>query len=86
VGQRDGVSLVVSLDGPPLLHDRHRVYLNGRPISRVVLKNIRLLMERSTQPIKRLRAVACEQGSMVPLHRYFLDLGFNEIHVQPLLR
>jgi uncharacterized protein len=79
-----GVSLVVSLDGPPLIHDRRRVYLNGRPTSRIILKNIRLLMERSTQRVRRVRAVACERGSLVPLHRYFLDLGFNEIHVQPV--
>ena len=79
-----GTSLVVSLDGPPLLHDRKRVYLNGRPTSRIILKNIRLLMERSAHPVKRVRAVACERRSMVPLHRYFLDLGFNEIHVQPV--
>jgi len=79
-----GVSLVVSLDGPPLVHDRKRIYLNGRPSSRIILKNIHLLMERSAQPVKRVRAVACDRGSMVPLHRYFLDLGFNEIHVQPV--
>jgi uncharacterized protein len=79
-----GVSLVVSLDGPPLVHDRRRVYLNGRPTSRIILKNIRLLMERSNQTVKRVRAVACERGLMVPLHRYFLALGFNEIHVQPV--
>ena len=78
-----GVSLVVSLDGPPVVHDRRRVYLNGRPTSRIILKNIRLLMERSNQTVKRVRAVACERGLMVPLHRYFLALGFNEIHVQP---
>ncbi|MDQ1506200.1 MAG: uncharacterized protein QOD57_3927, partial [Actinomycetota bacterium] len=64
-----GVSLVVSLDGPPLVHDRRRVYLNGRPTSRIILKYIRLLMERANQTVTRGRAVACERGLLVPLHR-----------------
>ena len=78
------VSLVVSLDGPPLIHDRKRVYLNGRPTSHAILRNIGLLMEHSEGLHRRVRAVASEGVSLVPLHRYLLDLGFNEIHVQPM--
>lgn len=79
-----GVSLVVSLDGPPALHDQRRIYLSGRPTSRIVLRNIRHLVETTTQPLVRVRAVSVETSALVPLHRYLLDLGFNEIHVQPL--
>ncbi|MDB5064142.1 MAG: hypothetical protein JWM18_576 [Chloroflexi bacterium] len=78
------VSLVVSLDGPPALNDRRRIFLSGRPTSRAVLRNIRRLVESSTQPLLRVRAVAVEDTALVPLHRYLMDLGFNEIHVQPM--
>ncbi|MFE4518708.1 radical SAM protein, partial [Kitasatospora sp. NPDC056783] len=77
------VSLVVSLDGPPVLNDKHRVYLSGRPTSKAVLRNIRKLVESGTQDVLRVRAVAAENTPLVALHQYLLDLGFNEIHVQP---
>ncbi|MGW1839796.1 radical SAM protein [Streptomyces sp. BBFR2] len=80
----EGVSLVVSLDGPPDLNDTHRIYLSGRPTSKAVLRNIRRLVDSGTQHILRVRAVSSPATPLVALHRYLLDLGFNEIHVQPM--
>ena len=77
------VSLVVSIDGPPLIHDRNRLYLSGRPTSKAILRNVRRLSEAGTQQPMRVRSVAVARTALVALHRYFLDLGFNEIHVQP---
>jgi uncharacterized protein len=77
-----GVSLVVSLDGPPALHDRHRVFPSGKPTSNAVLKNIEQLVARTNQPLRRVRAVAAEREALLPLHEYLYDLGFNEIQVQ----
>jgi uncharacterized protein len=77
-----GVSLVVSLDGPPLINDHNRVFLSGRPTAKIVLKNVRLLMKHSVHSVRRVRAVATEHTPLLALHRYFLDLGFNEIHIQ----
>jgi uncharacterized protein len=79
-----GVSLVVSLDGPPKQNDVHRIFRAGRPTSRLVLRNIRLLMEESDQVLRRVRAVAVRSVDLVALHQYLFDLGFNEIHVQPV--
>jgi len=78
------VSIVVSLDGPPALNDKSRVFLNGKFTSKLVLKNIELLMRYSTNPLKRVRAVCENMSDLLPLHKYFLSLGFNEIHTQAL--
>lgn len=78
------VSLVVSLDGPPEINDVHRIFRAGRPTSAAVLRNIAKLMAYSTQTLRRVRAVAVRSIDLVALHRYLMDLGFNEIHVQPM--
>ncbi|MGH4029189.1 radical SAM protein [Actinomycetota bacterium Odt1-20B] len=77
------VSLVVSLDGPADLNT-HRIYLSGRPTTKPVLRNIKRLVESGTQHILRVRAVSNPGTPLVALHRYLYDLGFNEIHVQPM--
>lgn len=78
------VSLVISLDGPPQINDAYRVFKSGRPTSGHVLKNIRKLMEMSPDSLKRIRSVAVRPVDLLALHKYFYDMGFNEIHVQPL--
>jgi uncharacterized protein len=76
------VSLVVSVDGPPRVHDRDRLFAGGRPSARIVLENVRHFMEASTQPVRRVRAVSVGRKPQLPLHQYLFDLGFNEIQVQ----
>jgi uncharacterized protein len=78
------VSLVVSLDGPPKQNDVYRIFRAGRPTSQAVLRRIRGLMEESKQTVRRVRAVAVRSIDLVALHQYLFDLGFNEIHVQPV--
>ncbi|MGW5332361.1 radical SAM protein [Streptomyces bauhiniae] len=78
----NNVSLVVSLDGPPVLNAR-RIYLSGAPTSKAVLRNIQRLVSESSQEMLRVRAVAGPEADLTALHQYFFDLGFNEIHVQP---
>jgi uncharacterized protein len=77
------VSFVVSLDGPPILN-RRRTYLSGAPTTKAVLRNIRRMVEDGSQKLLRVRAVATPEASLLDLHRYLFDLGFNEIHVQPM--
>lgn len=77
------VSLVVSLDGPPVEHDRSRRTLGGKPTAQRILRNIRLMIESDTQKFHRVRCVIPDGTDLVALHRYFLALGFNEIHLQP---
>lgn len=77
------VSLIVSLDGPPLEHDQSRRTVGGAPTARRILRNIRHLIETSDGRPTRVRAVAQGSTDVLTLQRYFLALGFNEIHVQP---
>ena len=77
------VSLVVSLDGPPLEHDRSRRTVGGAPTAGRILKNIRHLVDSAEGRPTRVRAVAQSGTDLLTLQRYFLALGFNEIHVQP---
>jgi uncharacterized protein len=81
--QENSVSYVISLDGPPVLN-RRRTYLSGAPTTKVVLRNIRRMIEHGSQPLLRVRAVASPDANLLNLHRYLFDLGFNEIHVQPM--
>ncbi|MBI4816209.1 MAG: SPASM domain-containing protein [Deltaproteobacteria bacterium] len=76
------VSLIVSLDGPPVMQDEHRVFLSGKGSSKVVLRNVRRLVETSKQPLRRVRSVATKATQLLPLHKYLYDLGFNELYVQ----
>ncbi|MFJ2419178.1 radical SAM protein [Streptomyces brevispora] len=77
------ISLIVSLDGPPALNV-DRVLLSGRPTSKIVLRNIRRLMETQTSSMRRVRAVSQPGTPLLALHKYLFALGFNEVHVQPL--
>ena len=79
--KEEGVSVVVSIDGPGVLN-ANRVYLSGRPTIHVVLRNLKRL--RPTQSLHRVRAVSTPATPILPLHKYLFALGFNEIHVQPL--
>lgn len=75
-------SLVVSVDGPPKVHDKDRLFAGGRPSARIVLANVRDFIERTTHPVRRVRAVSVGRKRQLPLHQYLFDLGFNEIQVQ----
>ncbi|MDH6130645.1 uncharacterized protein P3T37_000012 [Kitasatospora sp. MAA4] len=77
------ISLIISLDGPPELNS-DRVLLSGRPTSRIVLRNIRRIMDSQTSPMRRVRAVGQPGTPLVALHKYLVALGFNEVHVQPM--
>lgn len=75
-------SLVVSVDGPPTVHDRDRLFAGGRPSARIVLENVRQFMANTTAGVRRVRAVSVGRKRQLPLHQYLVDLGFNEIQVQ----
>lgn len=76
------ISLVVSVDGPPRVHDRDRLFAGGRPSARIVLANVRHFIETTTASVRRVRAVSVGRKRQLPLHQYLYDLGFNELQVQ----
>jgi uncharacterized protein len=75
-------SLVVSVDGPPKVHDKDRLFAGGRPSARIVLENVRHFMANTTATVRRVRAVSVGRKRQLPLHQYLADLGFNELQVQ----
>lgn len=75
-------SLVVSVDGPPKVHDRDRLFAGGQKSGRIVLDNVKHFIETSKTPVRRVRAVSVGRKRQLPLHQYLFDLGFNEIQVQ----
>ncbi|MET7640481.1 radical SAM protein [Streptomyces sp. NPDC005438] len=77
------ISLIISLDGPPLLNSE-RVFLSGRPTSKIVLRNMRRMMDTQSATMRRVRSVSQVGTPLVALHRYLVALGFNEVHVQPM--
>jgi len=77
-----GVSLVISLDGPPALNDRFRVFPSGAGSTAATLKGVELLMRHGRQRVRRVRTVTTEPTALLPLHQYLLDLGFNDLYVQ----
>jgi uncharacterized protein len=71
-----GIGVSLSLDGPPDLHDRHRVYASGRPSFRDVVRGMRVLREHEV-PFSVLMVVD-EAALMVGADRIFdvfLELG-----------
>jgi uncharacterized protein len=76
------IKLVLSLDGPPEVNDRHRKYLSGKGSSKIVLRNIRRLQEMRWEQIQTITAVTTEPLMLTPLAKYLVDLGFNDIQIQ----
>jgi len=76
------VSLVVSLDGPPAINDRFRVFPSGAPSTAATLRGVEQLVRHGRQRVRRVRSVTTEPTALLPLHQYLLDLGFNDLYVQ----
>ncbi len=71
-----GISVSLSLDGPPDLHDRHRVYASGRPSFRDVVRGMAVLREHGV-PFSVLMVVGDAALALGADHVFdlFLELG-----------
>jgi uncharacterized protein len=74
--------LVLSLDGPPEQNDRARVLRGGQGSSKKVLPRIRVMMDRYTGRVRTVTAVSTRPTELLPLAKYLLALGFNDIQIQ----
>jgi uncharacterized protein len=81
--RENDVRVIVSLDGPPAINDRARVFAGGQGSSRRVLANIRAMMSALPGGNGRtVTAVTSAPTDLLPLAKYFRALGFNTIQIQ----
>lgn len=69
------VSVGVSLDGPPAVHDKHRLYRGGRPSYNAVLRAIDAI--RSADLSVGVLAVADPEVSGAEVLSHFVDIGVD---------
>lgn len=54
---REKIYLQISIDGPAIIHDRHRLDANGQPTFSQIMANLNLLLERDPAAAERLTYV-----------------------------
>lgn len=70
-----GIVVSVSLDGPPNIHDKHRVNRAGRPTSHRVLKGVEALQAEG-HPTQILCVITRDAiGHGAEIYRYFRSMG-----------
>ncbi|WP_437730004.1 radical SAM protein [Sorangium sp. So ce1335] len=78
--ERNGMSFGISLDGPPEVADRHRVFLNGKGSTRQLLQNIERLRRAGPRFDRLLGGVLCVVDPTVnggDVVRWFVENGFD---------
>lgn len=76
----NNVSLGVSIDGPPELHDRHRVDFRGRGTYREVRRGIDLLVEAgSDAPAWGVLVVANPEFSATRIYHHLVEIGVQRM-------
>ncbi len=71
-----GISLMVSLDGPPQEQDRYRRFANGSPTSRIVLDNLRKIRELDEEYYFKnvhLQMTINGNSDLLAIYEYFQD-------------
>jgi uncharacterized protein len=81
--QREGIELCISLDGPPAIHDRHRIFRNGRGSFATVAATLQRAL--ATLPAVQVNAVyGPDTLAALPESVAFLvGLGAPAIHINP---
>jgi uncharacterized protein len=81
---RFGIS--VSMDGPKVLHDRHRKSVGGRGTYDVVARKVRLLLERyRSRPVGARVTLGGGNTEVEAIHAHLRgELGFHEVGYAPV--
>jgi uncharacterized protein len=77
---RNHINFGISLDGPPEIGDRHRVFRNGKGSTRRLLENVRRLRRSGPMFDQLLGGVLCvvdPSANGGDLVRWFVDNGFD---------
>jgi len=79
------LKIVVSLDGPKMIHDEHRKYLGGRDSFDEVLRGLNFLKEAGAETFISTVLTPSNFNSASDLLNIVKDLGIKEIIVNPLI-
>ena len=80
------IGVTVSMDGPPELHDKLRVFANGRGSYDIIAPRVRALIENHrTRPITARVTLTAGVTDVVRIFRHLKqDLGFHEVGFAPV--
>ena len=80
------IGVTVSMDGPPELHDKLRVFANGRGSYDIIAPRVRALIENHrTRPIAARVTLTSGVTDVVKIYRHLKqDLGFHEVGFAPV--
>ena len=80
------IGVTVSMDGPPELHDKLRVFANGRGSYDIIAPRVRALIENHrTRPITARVTLTSGVTDVVRIFRHLKqDLGFHEVGFAPV--
>jgi uncharacterized protein len=80
---KNNISILISIDGPPRIHDRYRVFRNGRGTFNVIIKNLKRIQEYSRKYFENnitLNAVIAPPYDFDTI----IDFFFGEKFMEPL--
>jgi sulfatase maturation enzyme AslB (radical SAM superfamily) len=77
-----GLCVVVSVDGPQHIHDRHRVTASGRGSHAQVMRGLAAL--RSVDPDPRIIAVISQPADVGEAVRFFVGEGLSHVKINPV--
>ncbi|MBM3724170.1 MAG: quinohemoprotein amine dehydrogenase maturation protein [Acidobacteria bacterium] len=82
----ENIGVTVSLDGPPELNDKLRVFANGRGSYGVIAPKVRALLARhTTRPIAARVTLTAEVTDVLGIFKHLKhDLGFTEVGFAPV--
>jgi uncharacterized protein len=80
------IGVTVSMDGPPELHDKLRVFANGRGSYDIIAPKVRALIENHrTRPIAARVTLTAGVTDVTSIYRHLKqDLGFHEVGFAPV--
>ena len=77
-----GLRIVLSIDGPQQVHDRHRVTRSGHGSHREVMRGLAAL--RRVDPNPPIIAVISEPSDVTLTIRFFMSEGLSRVKINPL--
>ncbi len=80
---KEKFSIVVSIDGPPEIHDRNRPFKNGKGSHSVIVKNLKMMLDHDISEYTTLRATVYPgRGEVKKVVQYLRNLGYKKVQVE----